>query len=86
MAEEIRKLNLMISELENAEHMMKESSTNQAEVEREYRQQLQELEQKCAEQKEHIANLEAICAMQQGETLEESKKEIEQNRAVIAQL
>jgi len=86
VADEIKKLNLKISELENAEHMMKESSSNQAEVEREYHQQLQELEQKCAEQKEHITNLEAICAMQQGETLEESKKEIERNRAVIAQL
>lgn len=86
MADEIKKLNLKISELESTEHMMKESSTNQAEIERQYQQQLQELEQKCAEQKEHISNLEAICAMQQGESLEESKKEVERNRAVIAQL
>ena len=86
MTEEIKKLNMKISELESTEHMMKESSTNQGEVERQYRQQLQELEKKCAEQKDHIASLEAICAMQQGESIQESQKELEQNKAVIAQL
>ena len=77
---------MKISELESTEHLMKESSINQAELERQYRQQLQELEKKCAEQKDHIASLEAICAMQQGESIQESQKELEQNKAVIAQL
>lgn len=77
---------MKISELESTEHMMKESSTNQTEMERQYRQQIEELEKKCTEQKNQIASLEAICAMQQGESFQESKKELEQNKAMIAQL
>ena len=86
VADEMRKLNMRISELESTEHMMKESSSSQSEIERQYRQQLQQLELKCTEQKEHIVNLEAICAMQQGESFEETKKELEKNKAVSAQL
>ena len=86
MVDEIRKLNMRISELESTEHMMKESSSSQSEIERQYHRQLQQLEQKCAEQKEQIVNLEAICAMQQGESFEETKKELEKNKAVSAQL
>ena len=86
MAEEIKRLNMKISELESTEHMMKESSTNQTEMERQYRQQIEELEKKCTEQKNQIASLEAICAMQQGESIQESKKELEQNKAMITQL
>ena len=48
MADEIKKLNMRISELESAEHMMTESSSNQAEIERQYHQQLQELLQRQA--------------------------------------
>ena len=86
MVDEIKKLNMRISELESTEHMMKESSSSQSEIERQYHQQLQQLEQKCAEQKKQIVNLEAICAMQQGESFEETKKELEKNKAVSAQL
>ena len=77
---------MKISELESTAHMMKESSIKQSELERQYHQQLQELEKKCAEQKDHIASLEAICAMQQGESIQESQKKLEQNKAMIAQL
>ena len=77
---------MKISELESTEHMMKESSTSQTEMERQYRQQIEELEKKCTEQKNQIASLEAICAMQQGESIQESKKELEQNKAMITQL
>ena len=86
MVDEVRKLNMRISELENTEHMMKESSSSHSEIERQYHQQLQEMEQRCAEQKDQIVNLEAICAMQQGESFEATKKELEQNKAVTAQL
>ena len=86
MVDEIKKLNMRISELESTEHMMKESSSSQSEIEMQYHQQLQQLEQKCAEQKGQIVNLEAICAMQQGESFEETKKELEKNKAVSAQL
>ena len=77
---------MRISELESTEHMMKESSSSQSEIERQYHQQLQQLEQKCAEQKEHIVSLEAVCAMQQVESFEGIKKELEKNKGVIAQL
>ena len=86
MVDEIKKLNVRISELESTEHMMKESSSSQSEIERQYHRQLQQLEQKCVEQKIQIVNLEAICAMQQGESFEETKKELEKNKAVSAQL
>ena len=86
MADVIMKLNMRISELESTEHMMRESSNSQSEIERQYHQQLQELEKKCAEQKEHIVNLEAICAMEQGESFKETKKELEQNKSVVVQL
>ena len=86
MVEEVKRLNMKISELESTEHMMKESSTNQTEMERQYRQQIEELEKKCTEQKNQMASLEAICAMQQGESFQESKKELEQNKAMITQL
>ena len=71
---------MRISELESTEHMMKESSSSQSEIERQYHQQLQQLEQQCAEQKEHIVSLEAIYAMQQGESFEETKKELEKKK------
>ena len=86
MVEEIRKLNMKIVELETAQHMMKESTAGHDDLERHYHQQIQELERRNSELKLQVANLEEICRMQQGEALEESKKEIEQNRAVIAQL
>ena len=86
MAEEVKRLNMKISELESTKHMMKESSTNQTEMERQYQQQIEELEKKCTEQKNQMASLEAICAMQQGESFQESKKELEQNKAMITQL
>ena len=86
MVDEIRKLNMRISELKSTEHMMKKSSSSHSEIERQYHQQIQEVEQKCAKQKDQIVNLEAICAMQQGESFEATKKELEQNKAVTAQL
>ncbi|XP_065906919.1 uncharacterized protein [Dysidea avara] len=86
MVEEIRKLNMKIAELESAEHMMKESTAGQDELERHHQQQIQELERRNNELKLQVANLEEICRMQQGEALEDSKKEIEHNKAVIAQL
>ena len=86
MVEEIRKLNMRRAEIETAEHMMKESTAGHDDLERHYHQQIRELERRNSELKLQVANLEEICRMQQGEALEESKKEIEQNRAVIAQL
>jgi len=86
MVEEIRKLNMKIAELESAEHMMKESTAGHDDLERHYQQQIQELERRNNELKLQVANLEEICRLQQGEALEDSKKEIEQNKAVIAQL
>ena len=71
MAEEVNRLNMKISELEAIEHMIKESSTNQTEMERQYQQQIDELEKKCTKQ---------------GESFQESKKELEQNKAKITKL
>ena len=86
MVEEIRKLNMKIAELESADRMMKESTAGQDELERHHQQQILKLEWRNNKLKLQVANLEEICRMQQGEALEDSKKEIEHNKAVIAQL